>query len=55
MIGSVAYFVDRYGYDVLPLALKMLAGETLPAHTLTKHVLVSAQNIFAIYPPYDMN
>ena len=55
VIGSVAYFVDRYGYDVLPLALKMLAGETLPARTLTKHVLVSAQNIFAIYPPYDMN
>ena len=55
VIGSVAYFVDRYGYDVLPLALKMLAGETLPARTLTKHVLVSAQNIFAIYPPHDMH
>lgn len=55
VIGSVAYFLDRYGYDVLPLALKMLAGEAVPPRTVTQHVLVSAQNIFAIYPPHDMN
>ena len=55
VIGSVAYFVDRYGYEVLPLALKLLGGEALAPRTLTKHVLVSAQNIFTIYPPYDMN
>ena len=55
LIGSVAYFLDRYGYDVLPLALKMLGGETLPPRTATQHVLLSAQNIFAVYPPHDMN
>ena len=31
VIGSVAFYLDRYGYDVLPLALRMLRGETGPA------------------------
>jgi ribose transport system substrate-binding protein len=47
--------MDRYGYDVLPMALRMLAGETLPAVTVTKHVLVTAANVFSEYPPIDMN
>jgi ribose transport system substrate-binding protein len=55
IIGSVAYFLDRYGYDVLPLVLKILRGEPVAPRTTTKHILVSAQNVFAIYPPYDMN
>ncbi len=55
LLGSVAYYMDRYGYDVLPLALQMLRGETVPTKTTTKHVLISAKNIFAQYPPYDMN
>jgi ribose transport system substrate-binding protein len=55
VLGSVAYYLDRYGYDVLPLALRMLRGETIPARTTTKHILITARNIFAEYPPYDMN
>jgi ribose transport system substrate-binding protein len=55
VLGSVAYYMDRYGYDVLPLALRMLAGETLPPRTLTKHTLVTAANVFREYPPFDMN
>ena len=55
VLGSVAYYMDRYGYDVLPLAMRMLAGETLPAHTVTRHVLVTAANVFREYPPFDMN
>jgi ribose transport system substrate-binding protein len=55
VLGSVAYYMDRYGYDVLPLALQMLHGEPVPARTTTKHVLLSAKNIFVQYPPYDMN
>jgi hypothetical protein len=27
----------------------------VPARTLTKHVLISAKNVFREYPPYDMN
>jgi heme-degrading monooxygenase HmoA len=44
VLGSVAYYMDRYGYEVLPLALRMLNGETLPARTVTRHVLVAAAN-----------
>ena len=55
VIGSVAFYLDRYGYEVLPLARRMLRGETLPARTTTRHTLVTAANVFVEYPPYDMN
>ena len=55
VLGSVAYFLDRYGYDVLPLALHLLDGGTLAPRTTTQHVLVTAANVFRIYPPIDMN
>jgi ribose transport system substrate-binding protein len=55
VLGSVAYYMDRYGYEVLPLALRLLAGETVPPRTLTRHKLVTAANVFREYPPIDMN
>jgi ABC-type sugar transport system substrate-binding protein len=55
VLGSVAFYVDRYGYDVVPLALRILRGEAVPAQTKTKHMLVTPMNVFREYPPYDMN
>ena len=55
VIGSVAFYLDRAGYDVLPLALGMLQGQTLPPRTTVGHRLVTAANVFTEYPPYDMN
>jgi ribose transport system substrate-binding protein len=55
VIGSVAFYLDRYGYDVLPLALKMLSGEAVPPRVATRHTLIGASNVFIEYPPYDMN
>jgi len=55
LMGSVAFFLDRYGYEVLPLAMRMLRGEQIPLRTATRHVLVTSRNVFQIYPPYDMN
>jgi ribose transport system substrate-binding protein len=55
ILGSVAYYLDRYGHEVLPIAMRMLQGEPVPARTATKHVLISAKNVFREYPPYDMN
>jgi ribose transport system substrate-binding protein len=55
VLGSVAYYLDLWGYDVLPLALRLLRGETLPARTTTQHILVTAANVFREYPPFDMN
>jgi ribose transport system substrate-binding protein len=55
VLGSVAYFLDRYGTEILPLALKMLHGEPVPPRSFTRHVLVTARNVFRIYPPIDIN
>jgi ribose transport system substrate-binding protein len=55
LIGSVAYLLDRYGYDLLPLALKMLRGEAVRPRSATAHVLVTASTVFVMYPPIDMN
>ena len=55
VLGSVAYFLDRYGSEILPLALKMLRGEHVPSRSFTAHVLVTAMNVFRIYPPIDIN
>ena len=55
VLGSVAFYLDRLGYDVLPLAVRMLRGEPVPAQTVVAHKLVTAANVFLEYPPYDMN
>ena len=55
VIGSVAFYLDRCGYEVLPLAMRMLRGEPVPARVTTRHVLITAANVFIEYPPYDMN
>ena len=55
VLGSVAFYLDRYGYDVLPLALRILRREAVPAQTKTKHMLVTPMNVFREYPPLDMN
>ena len=55
VLGSVAFYLDRYGYDVLPIAMRMLRGEAVAARTVTVHRLITAANVFIEYPPYDMN
>ena len=55
VLGSVAYYFDRYGYEILPIALRMLRGEPVPSQTSTKHMMISAKNVFLEYPPNDMN
>ena len=55
VLGSVAYYLDRYGYEVLPLAMKMLQGDEVSARTTTRHILISPRNVFTEYPPMDMN
>lgn len=55
VLGSVAFYLDRWGDDVLPLAVKRLRGETVAPRTTTRHVLITAANVFIEYPPSDMN
>ncbi len=55
VVGSVAFYLDRLGYTVLPLALQLAQGQSLPEKTVVGHELVTAANVFTLYPPYDMN
>jgi len=55
VIGSVAFVLDRVGYDVLPLALRLLQGDAIAPRTTTPHTLVTPANVFREYPPTDMN
>jgi ABC-type sugar transport system substrate-binding protein len=55
LLGSVAFYLDRYGYDVLPLAVRLAQGEPVPARTVTMHRLITQANVFKVYPIFDMN
>ncbi|HEV8616233.1 MAG TPA: sugar ABC transporter substrate-binding protein [Methylomirabilota bacterium] len=55
ILGSVAFYLDRYGDEVLPLVMRMLRGEPIAARTVTPHRLISAANVWVEYPPSDMN
>jgi len=54
LIGSVAFYLDRYGYDILPVALRILRGEPVPGRIPTRHLLITSANVWQEYPPYDM-
>jgi ribose transport system substrate-binding protein len=55
VIGSVAYYLDRMGYEVLPIAVRMLEGRAAAPRTAVAHRLITAANVWVEYPPYDMN
>jgi ribose transport system substrate-binding protein len=55
LIGSVAYFPERYGDGIIPLALEILAGRRVPQATFVKHQLITHANLEAIYPSVGIN
>ena len=50
LIGSVAYFPERYGQELIPLAIAMAAGKPAPPAVFTKHRLVTPKNVDEVYP-----
>jgi ribose transport system substrate-binding protein len=50
LIGSVAYFPERYGRGIIALAGKILNGTHVPPGVMTKHVLVTQENLDRLYP-----
>jgi ribose transport system substrate-binding protein len=50
LVGSVAYFPERYGDELIPLALAVIAGKPTPPAVYMKHVLVTPANVDQIYP-----
>ncbi len=50
LIGTVAYFPERYGDELLPLALNLLERKPVPPATFVKHQLLTPKNVDLIYP-----
>lgn len=50
LIGSVAYFPEKYGEGVIRLALDILAKKTVPPAVFIKHQLVTPENVDHLYP-----
>jgi ribose transport system substrate-binding protein len=49
LIGTVAFFPERYGEDLLPLALTILRGKPVPPAVFVKHQLLTPKNVNLIY------
>jgi ribose transport system substrate-binding protein len=50
LIGSVAYFPERYGDHLVPLALSILHNKPVPAAVFVEHQLVTPKNVRLLYP-----
>lgn len=50
LIGSVAYFPERYGDELIALALAILQKKPVPASVFVKHQLITPKNVSLIYP-----
>ena len=50
LIGTVAYFPERYGDELIPLALNILEHKSLPPATFVKHQLLTSKNVDLVYP-----
>ena len=49
LVGTVAYFPERYGEDLLPLALTILQGKSVPPAVFVKHQLLTSKNVDLLY------
>lgn len=50
LIGSVAYFPEKYGVALLRISLDLLAKKKLPPAIFIKHSLITPQNVDRFYP-----
>ncbi len=50
LVGSVAYFPERYGDELIPLALNILQKKPVPATVFVKHQLLTPRNVDLVYP-----
>lgn len=53
LIGTVAYFPERYGEDLIPLALTILQRKTVPPAVFVKHQLLTQKNVDLLYAHDD--
>jgi ribose transport system substrate-binding protein len=53
LIGTVAYFPERYGDAIIPLALGLLQKKAVPNTVFVRHQLITPRNVDLIYPLDD--
>ena len=49
LVGTVAFFPERYGDDLLPLALTVLQGKAVPPAVFVKHQLLTPKTVDLFY------
>lgn len=49
-IGDVAYFPEKYGELIVPLAVSLAKGESVPEQSLITHIFIDHTNIDQYYP-----
>jgi ribose transport system substrate-binding protein len=49
-IGSVAYFAERYGAELIRVSLDILNRRPVPPAVFVRHQLVTAENVDHLYP-----
>jgi ribose transport system substrate-binding protein len=54
LIGSIAYFPERYGDEVIRLASAVLTGQPVPPAVFTRHELITRENVDRLYPLDDL-
>lgn len=54
LIGSIAYFPERYGDEVIRLASSVLTGHAVPPAVFTRHELITRANVNRVYPLDDV-
>jgi ribose transport system substrate-binding protein len=50
LVGTVAFFLDKYGDSVIRLAMDMLDKKPVPAAVTAKHQVLTARNVDHYYP-----
>jgi ribose transport system substrate-binding protein len=50
LIGTVAYFPEQYGPDLIRLSLDLLGHTVVPPAVFVKHRLITTENVDQIYP-----
>jgi ribose transport system substrate-binding protein len=50
LVGSVAYFPEKYGAEVIGVALDILHHRPVPPAVFVKHQLVTPENVNHVYP-----
>ncbi|MBS1812263.1 MAG: substrate-binding domain-containing protein [Acidobacteria bacterium] len=50
LLGSVGFFPEKYGEQIIPLVLKILGGEAVPPMAYIEHKLITKENVDLYYP-----